>query len=245
MEGFLTIVSSVAALAFWVGLIKPKWVGMPNRKKSSGVYLLICVLSAGLNSFMHPKQQTPEEVAAAKEKSEQQAQAAKAFKYQTTTLNEYQRKPQQEREAIVAGYLVSEDLQASASTVFYNCLSEYTATKSDGLQLGLVMGWCKDDYKKDPHSLDDRINFDTFNSNFSGWDGSYRPLETAIKESMNDEDSYKHVKTTYRILKKGTPHAIVTTTFRGTNVYGAVVKQTIAADVDIKTGQIIEILDQQ
>lgn len=244
MENVLVLVASIAAIAFWVGLIKPSWVGMPNRKKSSLVYLLICILVGGLKGYLYPTQQSPEEIAAAKEKSALAVREAKKFKYPTVTLGEYQAKPEKERKEIISGYLVSEDFKESAFTGFYNCLSEYAATKNDGLQIGMVLGWCTDDYKKDPKSLDTRTNFDTFFAQFSGWDGSYRPLEKSIKESMNDEDSYKHIKTTYRVLMKGTPHAIVSTTFSGTNAYAARVKQTISADVDIKSGQIITILGE-
>lgn len=245
MEQVLIIISAVAAIAFWVGLFKPSWVGMPNRKKSALVYVLICLVANLFKGYLYPKQQTAEEVAATKERAVKVAEEEKSFKFSTVTLAQYQSKPVDERKKIITNYLASEDITDSAFTGFYNCMSEYTATKSEGLQVGLVIKWCADDYKKDPKSLDSRVNFDAFNSNFSGWDGSYRPLEKLIKENMNDDDSYKHVKTTYRVLMKGTPHAIVTTTFRGSNALGGIVKQEVVADVDIKTGEIINIIDPQ
>ena len=122
-------------------------------------------------------------------------------------------------------------------------MSEYTFTKDDALKLGDVLGWCFNDFERDPKSLNSRINLDAFKDNFSGWDGSYRPLEKLIKASMNDDSSYKHVETVYHLILNKDPHAIVKTTFRGTNAYGGVVKQTVAARVDVRTGEVVSILD--
>ena len=88
-----------------------------------------------------------------------------------------------------------------------------------------------------------KINLDVFQGNFSGWDGSYRPLEKLIKASMNDDSSYKHVSTVYHLILNKDPHAIVKTTFRGTNAYGGMVKQTVAARVNVRTGEVDSILD--
>ena len=60
---------------------------------------------------------------------------------------------------------------------------------------------------------------------------------------MNDDSSYKHVSTVYHLVLNKDPYAIVKTTFSGTNAYGGVVKQTIAARVDIRTGEVVSILD--
>jgi len=58
---------------------------------------------------------------------------------------------------------------------------------------------------------------------------------------MNDPDSYKHAKTVY--VDKG-DHLIVTTTYRGKNVFGGVVKNSITAKVDLK-GNVIEVISQE
>lgn len=108
-----------------------------------------------------------------------------------------------------------------------------------------MLGWCFNDFEKDPQSLDNKINLDTFQGSFSGWDGSYRPLETLIKASMNDDSSYKHVETGYRLILNKDPHAIVKTTFRGTNAFGGMVKQTVAARVNVRTGEVDSILENK
>jgi uncharacterized membrane protein len=73
---------------------------------------------------------------------------------------------------------------------------------------------------------------------FSAWDGSHRNFARTIKEAMHDPDSYEHVKTVY--WDKG-DHLIVQTTYRGKNVYGAIVKNSVRAKIDFD-GQIIEII---
>ncbi|MBS2782699.1 PH domain-containing protein [Aeromonas salmonicida] len=75
---------------------------------------------------------------------------------------------------------------------------------------------------------------------FNPWDGSHRILESAIQKSMNDPDSYEHVETTYRDLGDS---LIVSTTFRGKNGFGGVVKNTVVAQVDLD-GNIMEIISE-
>lgn len=77
-------------------------------------------------------------------------------------------------------------------------------------------------------------------SQFSPWDGSHRTLERVIKKSMNDADSYEHVETTYRDLGDS---LIVSTTFRGKNGFGGVVKNTVVAQVDLD-GNILNIISE-
>jgi hypothetical protein len=76
--------------------------------------------------------------------------------------------------------------------------------------------------------------------NFSSWDGSHRQLETYIKESMNDPDSYEHIETRY--WDRG-DYLVVMTTFRGKNAFGGVVKNSVKAKVALD-GSILEILDK-
>lgn len=77
-------------------------------------------------------------------------------------------------------------------------------------------------------------------SQFSAWDGSHRALERVIKNGMNDPDSYEHVETTYRDLGDS---LIVSTTFRGKNAFGGMVKNTVVAQVDLD-GNVLKIISQ-
>ncbi|WP_052189654.1 MULTISPECIES: hypothetical protein [Xenorhabdus] len=133
----------------------------------------------------------------------------------TKTLWEYSQEPQYKRKDIVKSYIYYKDIDRLKTDAFYSCLSEMSYKKPGDLKLDEVLGWCYADYKKDPNSLDNRINFDKFFFNFSQWDGSYTPLERIIKMSMNDDSSYKHVDTTYSlVLSEPSPYAIVRTTHR-------------------------------
>lgn len=85
------------------------------------------------------------------------------------------------------------------------------------------------------------VNFDTFMGNVRSFDSSYRPLTSAIKDNMNDPSSFKHIETNYWFVLSGSaPYAVVTTTYQGSNAYGATVKDSASAKVDLNTGNIVE-----
>lgn len=70
---------------------------------------------------------------------------------------------------------------------------------------------------------------------FSQWDGSHPAVEREAKASMKNPDSYEHVATRFSV-SGGT--IFVTTTFRGTNSFGAVVPTTATATVSA-TGRVL------
>ena len=71
---------------------------------------------------------------------------------------------------------------------------------------------------------------------FSPWDGSCRPLEKIIKESMNDPNSYEHVSTIF--WDKG-DFLLVETTFRGKNAFGGIVTNSRKARVGLDGNVIL------
>lgn len=223
-------------------LIKPSMVRMPNRKRSSAVYLGGCLALGVIGSILWPTEKS-QPVAKTDVPEVKVEPTTPTFEYADKTLKEYRNEPKETRHDIVKGYVGFKGVPVSSADAFYACMSEYTFTKDDALKLGDVLGWCFNDFEKDPQSLNNKINLDAFQGNFSGWDGSYRPLEKLIKASMNDDSSYKHVSTVYHLILNKDPHAVVKTTFRGTNAYGGVVKQTIAARVNVKTGEIVSMLN--
>lgn len=77
-------------------------------------------------------------------------------------------------------------------------------------------------------------------SQFSVWDGSHIKLTRLIKESMNDPSTFEHVSSNYTIEGE---NLIITTTFRGSNAFGAIVKNTVVAKANMD-GDIIEILEE-
>lgn len=242
MDIVIAFISLSLFMAFIVGLIRPSLVRMPNRKRSSAIYLGGCLAMGVIGSILYP---TEKPQSAAKDAvpvvAEQPVQ--KSFEYADKTLKEYRNEPKETRHEIVSNYVDFKGVSDSATDSFYACISEYMFTKNDELKLGDVLGWCYGDFERDPLSLNSKINLDTFQGNFSGWDGSYRPLEKLIKASMNDDSSYKHVSTVYHLVLNKDPHAVVKTTFRSTNTYGGVIKQTVAARVDVRTGEIVSILE--
>ena len=54
MEKIITIIAAIAGIAFWIGLINPKWVFMPNRKKSSLFYFSMCLVVAAIGASLRP-----------------------------------------------------------------------------------------------------------------------------------------------------------------------------------------------
>lgn len=74
---------------------------------------------------------------------------------------------------------------------------------------------------------------------FSVWDGSHIKLTRLIKDSMNDPKSYEHVETLYWDLDD---YIVVSTTFRGSNAFGAIIKNSIKAKISID-GENIEIIE--
>ncbi|MBU9853032.1 hypothetical protein [Rahnella aceris] len=239
MELILSFISLFCLLAFILGLIKPQWVKMPNRKRSSAIYGLAFVFVGLLSASLFPTVQ--KDVAKTANSMEEKPPT---FEYVDLKLVEYRRKPQAERHEIVNNYIKFKEIPASDSGGFYACMSQHSITKSAELPLGEVLGWCDADYQKDPKSLAAFINLDAFQSNFSGWNGAYRPLEKLIKKSMNDDSSYKHVETNSSLILGKDAHAVVKTTFKGTNAYGGVVTQQVAARVNLRTGDIENIIEQ-
>lgn len=76
---------------------------------------------------------------------------------------------------------------------------------------------------------------------FSLWDGSHIALTQFIKDNMNDPRSYEHVETRYR---DDGDHITVQVKFRGNNMFGAKVLNTIIARCS-PDGEVLEIISQE
>jgi hypothetical protein len=82
---------------------------------------------------------------------------------------------------------------------------------------------------------------DKIKSQFSFWDGSHNTVVTLVKSAMHNPKSFEHVETTF--VDGGIDYGIIVTMkYRGTNLYGAIVTNSITARVDIN-GNIIEIME--
>ncbi|HHA1475651.1 TPA: hypothetical protein ACOEEV_002047 [Enterobacter roggenkampii] len=243
MDTLIAILSLVLFLAFIAGLIKPSLVKMPNRKKSSLVYLGGAMVLSVIGSTLYP---TERAATASKTTTTTQATKPKEFEFADLSLGEYRGKFQEKRHEIINSYAEYKNIPKAVVDGFYACMSQNAFTKDRELKLKDVLSWCYAAYEKAPDELAKTINIDPFTSNFSGWDGAYRPLEKLIKDNMNDDGSYKHVETFISQLDfTKDPHAIIKTTFKGKNAYGGIVKEAVTARVNLETGEVEKILQDK
>ena len=240
MSTFLSLIAFILFAAFIIGLIKPSLVRMSGRKQVSAVYLGGFLALCAINAILLPAGPGPGPSVVKKQDQPQKAEASPpSFKYADKTLTEYRKERTEMRHKMVAAYMASRQIPDTSAEPFYACVSQSSYTNQGETPLGVVADWCFTEYRTSPEMLAKRINFDTFQANFSGWNGAYRPLEALIKADMHDDSSYKHLSTRYRLILTDDPHATVETTFRGTNALGGVVKETVSARVDLRTGNVV------
>lgn len=73
---------------------------------------------------------------------------------------------------------------------------------------------------------------------FSPWDGSNRKLVKAVKNAMNDASSFEHINTSY-IIKEGFVYARMD--YRGKNGFGAFMKESVLAQIDPESGEVVSL----
>lgn len=124
------------------------------------------------------------------------------------------------------------------------CLSDNIQHKSTELTLQKMGQWCLDAVKQ-KRNFAQYVNYEKFEEFFSAWDGSYRPLVKLAKAAMNNPDSFDHVSTTYRISKRDDGAVgFVRMQYRGTNVYNAIVTNSVLVQVDPATGEITKVVEE-
>ncbi|HCR1105332.1 TPA: hypothetical protein OMU21_002842 [Klebsiella aerogenes] len=161
-----------------------------------------------------------------------------------TTLKQWRSMLKDERLKFINSYLAQEKIATTDTDGFYKCISQHSYTKNDEIKVDKALDWCKQDYLKNPSSLNEMVDFDKFIGNTRKFDSSYIPITRDIKNKMNDPSSFKHLETRYRfMLDDSAPYAIVTTVYQGKNSYGATVKNSIKAKVDLASGSVIEYLN--
>lgn len=141
------------------------------------------------------------------------------------------------KDKAIKAYMKTNSIDEKEYEHFRACMSEFVNTKDRELKTDTVMGWCATELKNNKERFDGHIDLDPFFRGFSLWDGSYDPLEKAIKKSLNDPSSYKHDETTYRLVLHSNkePYAIVETKFRAKNAFNAMIKCGAVVEVDLKT----------
>ena len=82
--------------------------------------------------------------------------------------------------------------------------------------------------------------FEQLQSQFSAWDGTHKNTTIFVKERLHNPKSFEHVKTTF-ITNEEKGFRIINMTYRGTNVYNAIVTNTIRVKVDLD-GNVIGVI---
>ena len=83
--------------------------------------------------------------------------------------------------------------------------------------------------------------YTAFHNRFvSSWDGSCKPVVNAVKATMHNPDSFKHVKSDVFSVTGEKGMFIVEMTFRGTNAFGGTVTHKVSAKLT-KDGTVIKV----
>ncbi len=249
------LIMMITPVILVIGLMKPRLVlrtAEPTRGKVIKIYGAVWFLALIIGVISTPtpgdKINEPQQESATDKPAVAVAPKKPAvFEHAGMLLKEYMEESKLERKDIAESYVEFNGLDKSATGPFHACLSYMGRKKVETLTVGEVLSWCLQDYKNNPASLTEQyIDYDAFEGQFSAWDGSHSKLESYIKEHMNDPDSYEHVETRYRVVQTKTErHAVISTTFRGKNAYGGVVKNVVVAKTNLDTGDVLEIIEQR
>ena len=82
-----------------------------------------------------------------------------------------------------------------------------------------------------------------FKLQFSAWNGSHRKTVEYVKERMHNPKSFKHVETRY-IDHAENGYRVIQMKYRGTNLYNAIVTNSIWVKVDLH-GNVFEVIKNQ
>ena len=122
-----------------------------------------------------------------------------------TTLQTYREFQLLGKNELITDYLATKNIPIEHLLPFMSCASQLSLTKSQTLTLSTILEWCNNDFTNDANQFATQYtNLDNIDRQFSPWDGSHLKLTKVIKKSMNDEDSYDHVETSYRMVLHGT-----------------------------------------
>lgn len=104
MDTVIAFLSLALFIAFIIGLFKPSLVRMPNRKRSSAVYLGGCLALGFIGSILWPTEKG-QPVAKNDVPMVKAEPATPAFEYADKTLKEYRNEPKETRHEIVKDYV--------------------------------------------------------------------------------------------------------------------------------------------
>ena len=158
------------------------------------------------------------------------------------TLREATRLSLDELKEYSNSYAKAKEVNSEYYNKFYTCISERLWDKSPDLLLGKISEWCYNDTKREDYNNINYIDIASFMPYFNKLDGSYSPFVEFIKSEMKDAASFEHVDTIYNFVSNSEkPYMFIRCIYKGTNSFGAIVKQSISAKVDDKTKNIYDI----
>jgi len=106
--------------------------------------------------------------------------------------------------------------------------------------IAIFIGTCGDDTPPIPLTKEE-IRKQELQSQFSLWDGSHIKLEKLIKQSLNDPNSYEHIRTTYNDEDSV---LIVLLQYRANNLFGGKIPKSVKAMVNMD-GDVLLILEEK
>lgn len=163
--------------------------------------------------------------------------------YQNHTLIEMQKemlKLNNDLERVTSSYANKNDIDDTYKKNLYDCVGNLIYTEPSDLKFIDVLSKCKDDYNKN-------LNLTYFNQywlmrDFNRYNGSYIPLEKIIKKTIKEVETYKMIKTTFKMrFNDERPHMFVSIDFRAANIQGYMLNRNMSAKVDAKTKEIYDI----
>lgn len=155
------------------------------------------------------------------------------------TLSKASKLELQELKKLSFTYAKSKKIDKKYYEKVYDCIGQRVWEKNKELLLLEIAGWCANETTFGHYDKDIKyINKAEYMINVDLFDMSYRPFNDFIKSSMNNPDSFVHVKT---FTKYFDDYVYLETTYRGTNVFGGIVTNTMKAKVNPKTHYIYDI----
>lgn len=144
---------------------------------------------------------------------------------------------------IAVGYAELNGIPTEDYDAFDRCFGAFARIGIANLPIREAMEWCLRRYANDWKVLPaEHATYDGSSAmeQFSRTNGAHMPTEAFIKAHMHEPDSYEHLETRFDIRSYDTPsRMIVSTRFKGKDLFGAIVINTVKVKVDLRTGEVL------
>ncbi|WP_430735169.1 hypothetical protein [Halodesulfovibrio aestuarii] len=207
-----------------------KWEELTDKEKKSGITGIIFLV---LISFFIASNSCKKEEKKKEKPIVLESLSVESIKWATSD----------ERLKIVAKYLQQENIPNEQLDVFDTYFSHMAAITPGDRGALSILTMAKSKYLREGKLEGNYWKLtDLMYGKFHGWDGSFIPLETYLKNNINDASSYEHVETRFEVRTLGKkPWLVVATKFRANNGYGAKVLAVATAKYDLLEGKLYEV----